>query len=153
MPPHVKQTLRFSTLAAAVFLSGCLASNISSSGGIGAVTVKNTNPNAVISAAQDVFSQKGYTLSGSNYPDSVSFDKPAGGFGNAMWGSYGDPQTIRVKLALVPVPGTSNIRIEPSVYSVGDAGEAGFDSERPLIGLWNAEFAPMLGRIAQQAGG
>ncbi len=149
----MKHALRPLALAAAVILSGCLSSNISSSGGIGAVTVKDTNPNAVISAAQDVFAQKGYTLSGSDYPDSISFDKPAGGFGNAMWGSYGDPQTIRVKLALVPIPGTSDIRIQPSVYSVGDAGEAGFDDERPLIGLWNAEFAPMLGRIAQQAGG
>jgi hypothetical protein len=141
------------SLVAGLLLTGCLSSPISSSGGIGAVTVKDTNPNAVISAAQAVFAEKGYTLSGSDYPDSISFDKPAGGFGNAMWGSYGDPQTIRVKLALVPIPGTSNIRIEPSVYSVGDAGEAGFDSERPLIGLWNAEFGPMLGRIAQQAGG
>jgi hypothetical protein len=77
---------------AVLFLAGCLSSPISSSGGIGAVTVKNTSPDRVISAAQTVFAGRGYTLSDSNYPESISFDKPAGGFGNAMWGSYGAPQ-------------------------------------------------------------
>ena len=137
---------------AVLFLAGCLSSPISSSGGIGAITVKNTSVDRVISAAQTVFAGRGYTLSDSDYPESVSFDKPAGSFGNAMWGSYGDPQTIRVKIAMVPIPMTSDIRLEPRVYSVGDAGEAGFDSERPLIGLWNAEFGPMLKQIAGLAG-
>ena len=137
---------------AVLLLAGCLSSPISSSGGIGAVTVKNTTADRVISAAQTVFAGRGYTLSDSEYPESISFDKPAGSFGNAMWGSYGDPQTIRVKLAMVPIPMTSDIRLQPRVYSVGDAGEAGFDSERPLIGLWNAEFGPMLKQVASLAG-
>lgn len=137
---------------AAVFLAGCLSSPISSSGGIGAVTVKNTNVDRVISAAQTVFAGRGYTLSASNYPRSISFDKPAGGFGNAMWGSYGNPQTIRVKIVMVPIPMTSDIRLEPRVYSVSDAGEAGFDSQRRLIGIWNAEFGPMLKQVAALAG-
>ena len=137
---------------AVLFLAGCLSSPISSSGGIGAVTVKNTSVDRVISAAQTVFAGRGYTLSDSEYPESISFDKPAGSFGNAMWGSYGNPQTIRVKLAMVPIPMTSDIRLEPRVYSVGGAGEAGFDSERPLIGLWNAEFGPMLKQVASLAG-
>lgn len=137
---------------AAVFLAGCLSSPISSSGGIGAVTVKNTNVNRVISAAQTVFGGRGYSLSDSDYPDSISFDKPAGGFGNAMWGSYGNPQTIRVKLAMVPIPMTPDIRLEPRVYSVSDAGEAGFDNERRLVGIWNAEFGPMLKQVAALAG-
>jgi hypothetical protein len=137
---------------AVLFLSGCLSSPIASSGGIGAITVKNTSVNRVISAAQTVFAGRGYTLSDSDYPESVSFDKPAGSFGNAMWGSYGNPQSIRVKIAMVPIPMTSDIRLEPRVYSVGDAGEAGFDNERPLIGLWNAEFGPMLKQVASLAG-
>ncbi len=137
---------------AVLFLAGCLSSPIASSGGIGAITVKNTSVDRVISAAQTVFAGRGYTLSDSDYPASVSFDKPAGSFGNAMWGSYGNPQSIRVKIAMVPIPMTSDIRLEPRVYSVGDAGEAGFDNERPLIGLWNAEFGPMLKQVASLAG-
>ena len=137
---------------AVLFLAGCLSTPIASSGGIGAVTVKNTSVDRVISAAQTVFAGRGYTLSDSDYPESVSFDKPAGSFGNAMWGSYGNPQSIRVKIAMVPIPMTSDIRLEPRVYSVGDAGEAGFDNERPLIGLWNAEFGPMLKQVASLAG-
>ena len=122
------------------------------SGGIGAVTVKNTSPDAVINAAETVFAGRGYTLSDSNYPTSVSFDKPAGGFGNIMWGSYGNPQTIRVKIRMVQVPMTPDIRLEPSVYSVSGAGLAGFDDAHPLMGVWSAEFAPMLKQIAQMAG-
>lgn len=137
---------------AVLFLAGCLSSPISSSGGIGAVTVKNTSPDRVISAAQTVFAGRGYTLSESNYPESISFDKPSGGFGNAMWGSCGAPQSIRVKIQMVAIPMTSDIRLEPRVYSVTDAGEAGFDSQRPLMGLWNAEFAPMLKQVASLAG-
>jgi hypothetical protein len=137
---------------AVLFLAGCLSSPIASSGGIGAITVKNTSVDRVISAAQTVFAGRGYTLSDSDYPESISFDKPAGAFGNAMWGNYGNPQSIRVKIAMVPIPMTSDIRLEPRVYSVGDAGEAGFDNERPLIGLWNAEFGPMLKQVASLAG-
>lgn len=133
-------------------LVGCLSSPISSSGGIGAVTVHDTNADAVTAAAQDVFATRGYTLSGVDYPNSISFDKPAGGFGNVMWGSYGNPQTIRVRLALVPIPGTDNIRLKPQVFSVSDAGEAGFDNARPLFGIWNAEFGPILKDIARKAG-
>lgn len=136
---------------AVLVVGGCLVSPVSTAGGIGAVTVRNSNPNSIIAALQNEFSQNGYTLSDSNYPDSVSFDKPAGAFGNAMWGSYGAPQTIRVKVSIVPVPGTTNYRLEPRVYSVTDAGEAGFDQQRPLMGLWNAEFGPLLNRAAKQA--
>ena len=133
-------------------LVGCLSSPISSSGGIGAVTVHDTNADAVTAAARDVFATRGYTLSGVDYPNSISFDKPAGGFGNVMWGSYGNPQTIRVRLAMMPIPGTDNIRLKPQVFSVSDAGEAGFDNARPLFGIWNAEFGPILKDIARKAG-
>ena len=34
---------------------------------------------------------------------------------------------MRVRLAMVSIPGTDNIRLEPKVFSVSDAGEAGFD--------------------------
>lgn len=142
----------FALLFPAACLVGCLSSPIASSGGIGAVTVHDTNADVVTAAARNVFASRGYTLSGVDYPDSISFDKPAGAFGNAMWGSYGNPQTIRVRLAMVPIPGTDNIRLEPRVFSVSDAGEAGFDNGRPLLGIWNAEFGPMLKDIARKAG-
>ena len=147
---------QFFTLAAAFIfswcLTGCLSSPISSSGGIGGVTVHDTNVDAVTAAARNVFASRGYTLSGVDYPDSISFDKPSGGFGNVMWGNYGNPQTIRVRLAMLSIPGTDNIRLEPKVFSVSDAGEAGFDNARPLFGIWNAEFGPMLKDIARKAG-
>ena len=145
-----------SSLAAALvslILAGCLASPVSGTGGVGSNTVVNTNVDAVIAAAQSVFAQYGYSTGPANYPDSISFDKRAGGFGNMMWGSYGNPQTIRVRVRMLPIPGTANIRLVPKLYSVSSAGEAGFEDQRPIMGLWNGEFGPIRKKISAQAGG
>lgn len=140
-------------LAVALILAGCLASPVAGAGGLGSTTAVNSNVNAVIAAAQSVFAQYGYSTGPVNYPNSISFDKPAGGFGNVMWGNYGNPQTIRVRVKMLQVPGTNNIRLVPKVYSVSGAGEAGFDDQRPLMGLWTAEFGPVLRKVAAQASG
>lgn len=142
------------TLLAACFcLSGCLVSPVSTSGGIGSVTVVNSNPEAIVVAAQAVFPQSGYSLGPADFPNSISFDKGSSRFANVMWGSYGNPQTIRVRVNILPIAGTNNFRLVPKVFSVSDAGEAGFDSERPLMGLWSSEFGPLLKQVASQAGG
>lgn len=132
-------------------LSGCLVSPVASSGGIGSVTVRNSSPSAIIAAAQEAFPSYGYTPSGGNGMTSVTFDKSSSKIANVLWGSYGDPQTVRVKVRIAPIPGTPDYRISPVVYTVSDAGEAGFESKRALSGLWNGEFSPILQRIAVQA--
>ena len=134
-------------------MSGCLTAPVSQSGGLGSVTVNNSNPNAIVAAAQTVFPQSGYQLSKSNYTYSVSFDKASNRFANVMWGSYGDPQTIRVRVKINQIPGTNNYRLVPKVYTVSDAGETGFEDQRPLMGLWSGEFGPLLKQVAAQAGG
>jgi hypothetical protein len=130
-----------------------MVSPVGKSGGIGSVTVTNSNPAAIVAAAQTAFAESGYRLGPANFPDSVSFDKGSNKFANVMWGSYGDPQTIRVRVKMVQIPGTNDYRLVPKVYSVSDAGEAGFDDPRPLMGLWSGEFGPLLKRVAAQAGG
>jgi len=148
--------MKFSFLpvvAIASLVSGCLVSPVAKSGGPGSVTVTNSNPAAIGAAAQAVFPQAGYQVGPSNFPDSISFDKGSNRFANIMWGSYGDPQTIRVRLEINQIPGTNDYRIVPKVYSVSDAGEAGFDDPRPLMGLWSAEFGPLLKQVAAKAGG
>lgn len=140
-------------IAVSLLLSGCLTAPVSQSGGLGSVTVTNSNPNAIVAAAQAVFPQSGYQLSRSNYPYSISFDKASNRFANVMWGSYGNPQTIRVRVKINPVPGTNNYRLVPKVYTVSDAGEAGFEDKRPLMGLWSSQFGPLLRQVAAQAGG
>jgi len=134
-------------------LSGCLVSPVSSSGGMGSVTVVNSNPAAIVAAAQTVFPQAGYGLGPADFPNSISFDKGSSQIANVMWGSYGNPQTIRVRVNILPIAGTGNYRLVPKVFSVSDAGEAGFDSERPLMGLWSGEFGPLLKQVASVAGG
>ena len=153
-------TLRFMKrfflgLAAAtpLLLTSCLVTPVEKSGGIGSVTVANSNPQAIISAAQDLFPQYGYQTHVTKFPNSVSFDKDSNRLANVMWGSYGDPQTIRVKIRVVQIPGTNDYRISPKVFTVSDAGEAGFESKRPLMGLWSGEFGPLLKKVAAQASG
>jgi len=145
----------FGSLAVVVLafhLSACLTSPSSSSGGLAAVTIENTNVNAIIGAAQEVFSADGYTLGPVNYPSSISFDKPAGGFGQVMWGSYGETTSYRARLDMVPLGGGS-YRVSAHAGVVNDAGQAGFESGRPMMGPWSAEFIPLLKKIQAQAGG
>lgn len=115
------------------------------------MTVTNSSPTAIVAAAQSAFAQSGYQIGPSDFPTSVSFDKGSNKFANAVWGSYGDPQTIRVRVMIAQIPGTNDYRLTPKVYSVSDAGEAGFDDPRPLAGLWAAEFGPTLRSVAAQA--
>lgn len=137
----------FLTLA----LTGCLVSPVGGSGGIGATTVTNSNPMAIINAANEVFAGAGYSMGPANYPDSVSFDKPAGAFGRAMYGSYGETTSYRATLQIVNLPATNNYRIGVKVSRVSDAGEAGFEDSVPMMGIWSAEFAPLLKQIRQMA--
>ena len=145
--------LSFLPILATLLLTGCLTTPIENSGGMGSVTVTNSNPTAIITAAQSVFANYGYTPAFGSDISSVSFDKNSNQLANVLWGSYGDPQMIRVKVKITPIPGTNNYRISPKVYTVSDAGVAGFQSKRPLIGLWNAEFEPLLKKVAAQASG
>lgn len=136
-----------------VCVSGCLTTPVGKSGGMGSVTVEDTNVNAIMNAAQGVFREDGYTVSGSNYPDSVSFDKPAGSFGKLMYGSYGVSTTFRVKLNIAPIPRSNNFVLSTRVSHVSDVEDAGFTEETKMLKLWSEEFKPLLRKIAAQAGG
>lgn len=136
-----------------LLFGGCLTSSVSSSGGLGATTVPNSNVGAIMDSARTVFADSGYTLSGSNYPTSLSFDRPAGTMGKLLYGSYGVTTTIRVTLNIIQVPGTNDYRLGTKVSRVSDAGEAGFEESQKMLGVWSGEFKPLLARIATQAGG
>jgi hypothetical protein len=137
----------------ALILAGCLTTPVSESGGPGSVTVVNTNPNALINAAQRVFANYGYATGLVNFPTSISFDKPANRFGRVMWGSFNQTTTIRVRLAMTPIPGSNDFRLSTRVYTVSSAGVAGFENKRALRGMWSSEFGPLLRQINAQAAG
>jgi len=141
------------SLAISLLFAGCLTAPVSDSGGISGTTVPNTNVTAIVSAAQDVFAQSGYSPGPMNYPTSISFDKSAGAFGQAMWGSFGQKASVRAKLRMTPVPGTNDYRLSVVVMNVSNAGQAGFEDSRKLIGPWAAEFRPLLQKIRAQAAG
>lgn len=114
------------------------------------VTVPNTNIGAIMDAANTAFASAGYSIGPVNYPDSISFDKPAGAFGQAMYGGWNQTTSYRATLRMIPLTG-SDYRLAVSVSAVNDAGEAGFEDARPMIGLWSAEFRPLLNQIKTQA--
>jgi hypothetical protein len=150
--PAMKRFLPISALCAlAILLSGCLTAPVSNSGGMGATTVPNTNVTALISSAQAVFAQYGYSPGPMSYPYSISFDKPSGGFGKLLYGSYGTTTTVRVKLTMLQLPGTNDYRLGTRVSRVTDAGEAGFEDSKKMVGLWSGEFGPILQKINAQA--
>jgi hypothetical protein len=134
-----------------ILFSGCLVSPVSKSGGIGAVTVTNSNPSSILSAAQSAFAGSGYTLARIDYPDSASFDKPSGTFGRALYGSYGTTTSVRATLEIIPIPGTNNYRLGTQVSRVTDAGQAGFEDSVGMWGIWSAEFTPILKQIKAEA--
>ncbi len=152
MRTAVTTALRFSGLGALAFaLAGCLVSPVERSGGIGSVTVSNSNPSAIITSAQNIFVRSGYRMTQVRFPHSVTFEKPSGQFANMMWGSFSRPQTVRAKLQIGEIPGTADFRISVRLFSVTSAGVRGFEDARQISGLWAMEFRPMLGRIARQA--
>jgi hypothetical protein len=139
-------------LTAVLLLSGCLTSSNSSAGGLLGVTVPNTTVDAIINAAQSAFGQAGYSVGPVDYPNSISFDKPAGAFGQAMWGGYNQSTGYRARLNMIPLSG-NDYRLSVKVFAVNDAGQAGFEDSRPLVGPWSAEFLPILNKIKAQAAG
>ncbi len=145
--------LPFAACLLALLTIGCLTSPTSDSGGIGSVTAQNTNVSALTSAAQNVFAQSGYSMGPVNPPAWIAFDKPAGGFGKAMWGGFDEKTTVRVRLTMTPLAGTNNYRLSTRVYSVNDAGEMGIEDKHRLSGLWQGEFESLLRKIAAQADG
>jgi len=143
------KSLPFVTLACCFFLGGCLTTPVARSGSAGAVP--NTNAFALMNAARSVFAEYGYTPGPSNFPQSISFDKPAGSFGKLMYGSYGVSTTVRVKLLMVQRPGTNTYQLSTKVSRVSNAGEAGFEDSQKMLGLWSAQFKPLLQKISAQA--
>ena len=130
-----------------------MTTQTSSSGGTGGITVQNTNPGAIIAAARSVFAQSGYSMSSIDYPTAISFDKPAGRLGELVYGSYGVTTTIRVKLSLLPIPGTNDYRLKPNLSRVSDAGAAGFEESTKMLGIWTGEFKSLLRQIQSRAAG
>ena len=66
MKTYVSLTL-LAALVGAVALGGCLTSPVARSGGPGSITVANTTPAAIRTAAVAVFPRYGYTLTRSSF--------------------------------------------------------------------------------------
>lgn len=144
--------LRAALPAATLLLAGCLVSPVERSGAPGSITIPNTNPAAVASAARDVFARYGYRPGPSGMPRWISFERPAGRTGEILFGGPLGNTAIRVRLELAPIPGTGDIRVMPGVRSVRNAGRAGFENETPmLLRAWSAQLRPLMREIKSRS--
>ncbi|MBE2203248.1 MAG: hypothetical protein IAE94_02750 [Chthoniobacterales bacterium] len=146
--------IAFRSLVGAIgvcLLAGCLATPVERTGGPGSITVPNTNPQAIVRAAQTVFPGYGYSLSQSNFPTSISFDRPAGRMGTLAFGGWMDTTSIRVRLEMVPISGSNDFRLRTQVYRVNNAGVAGFERDTRMLRVWSAQFNAILRQIKADA--
>lgn len=139
-------------LAAPFLLGGCLTAPVARSGGPGSITVPNTTPDAIRTAALAVFPRYGYSAARSNFPQSLTFDRPAGRTGELMFGGPGQSTSMRARLQLLPIAGTNDIRITTQVLRVTNADRPGFERETPmLLRSWASQFNAILRDIRDQA--
>ncbi len=137
--------------AIALLLAGCLATPVERSGGPGSITVPNTNPHAIFHAAQPVFASYGYTSVRSDFPRSISFERPAGRLGEIAFGGPMQTTSFRVSLDMVRIPGTNDFRLRTQVERVNNANVAGFESSTKMLRLWSSQFNSILRKIKAEA--
>lgn len=138
-------------VAAAFILNGCLATPVERSGGPGSVTIENTHPSAILAAARRVFAERGYSTGPGQFPQHISFQRPAGRTGELFFGSFNRETLIRVRLDLRPIPGTRNFRVEPQVFRVSTSGRVSSERDTRMLRSWSAQFGPMLRQIRDEA--
>ncbi len=144
----MRPTLFFSF---ALLLAGCLTTPVSQHGGPGSVTVPNTNPRAIFKAARAVFAEYGYSPGPGKFPQTISFDRPAGAFGELMFGSYNRTTTFRVQLEILPLPGSNDFRLAPRVSRISHGSMAGFERDTNMMRFWSGQFRPILRDIKNRA--
>jgi len=123
------------------------------SGATGSTTIRNTTPEAIRSAAIPVFARHGYAERRSRFPQSLTFERPAGKLGEFLFGSFSQTTTFRVVLQLVPLTKSRDFRIIPGIYRVNSAGIAGFERDTRMLGMWSNQLRPILREIDERASG
>jgi hypothetical protein len=134
-----------------VGLSGCLTSPVERSGGPGSITVPNSNPEAIRRAAIAIFPRYGYSPGPGSFPSSMSFQRPSGRTGEVMFGGFNQTTFFRVRIQIIPIAGTSDIRLTTQVYRVTNADQPGFARETAMFRSWSSQFQSILRKIRSQA--
>lgn len=139
------------SFALILLLAGCLASPVATSGGPGSLTVPNTNPNAIASAARRVFAEYGYSPARGQFPSWIAFERPAGVAGSIAFGGPMRTTSFRVRIEMIPIPGSNDFRLRTHVDRVNNANMAGFEDSTKMMGIWSGQFTPLLRKVRDQA--
>ncbi len=155
MPPVVQLARGAAICLLALLLGGCLAVPVDQSGGPAAVTVRNTNPQALAQAARAALARYGYAPGPSDFPRWVAFDSRPGRRGQTLGNSninsaFGDT-VVRLRLDFLPIAGTPDYRVVPSLSRVTNAGTSAFERDNRMPGAWLRQFRPALEAMREGA--
>ncbi len=81
----------------------------------------------------------------------MSFQRPAGRVGEAMFGGFNQTTFFRVRIQLTPISGTNDFRLTTQVYRVTNADQPGFARETAMLRSWSSQFNSILRDIRSQA--
>jgi len=131
---------------------GCLAVPVERTGGPGSVTIPNTNVYALTAASRNAFARRGYHPGPGNFPEWIVFQGSTGQMAQVPLGGGTRPTTLRVQLQMVPLPGSNDYRLIPSIFRVDPAGQATVESDAQMLRALNSQFRPIMRDIKREAG-
>jgi hypothetical protein len=107
----------------ALLLSGCGSLPQMMTSGVGIVKISNTTPAAVVAAAEEIYTGKGYKRSSSKSANPLTYDKPAGALNTHFFPPSVREGGIRVNLWISPIGETGQVRLEQKAFVLGKRGQ------------------------------
>lgn len=131
-----------------MLLSGCATAPVDRSGVSGAITVPDTNPEAITRAARPAFARYGYQPARGTTAQSLFFQRPSAPAGGPLLGNPPPGTTLRVRLQLLPLSGGNDYRL---LIQVAQADMRSPSGDQTSLRLWMSEFNSVLREIRAQA--
>ncbi len=132
----------------ALLLPGCATAPVDRSGVSGAITVPDTNADAIARAATPAFARYGYQPARGTTPQSLFFQRPAAPAGGRLLGGPSAGTNLRVRLQLLPLSRGNDFRLMIQVAQV-DMRSA--TADQTSLRLWMSEFDSVLREIRTRA--
>ena len=135
----------------AVLMTGCTTEPLDRSGISGSITVPNTNPAAIRSAALPAFARYGYSPGRGSTAQSLAFQRPSSQFGARLLDTPATTTNLGVRLQLLPLPHNNDFRLLVQVNRIDIRQPAGTAADTKSVRLWMSQFESILREIRANA--
>jgi len=136
------------TLGTIVLTTGCTTAPVDRAGISGAITVRNTNPDAIRRAALPAFARYGYSPGRGTTAQALFFERPSAQPGERLLGTPPTTTNLGVRLQLLPMAHDNDFRLVVQVTRVNLAGPT---ADSQSMRLWQSQFDSILREIRSQA--